>query len=179
MKPAMRTTLRLLVTMSVLALIAGGVYGFGFYLVKKKNERTSVLSGELARYELQNAGLNAIRHSINTTQEERTLLDSYFLSHEDTLTFTRLIESLDEKTGTEAVVTTLDDKTKKGSLVFSIQARGSFQNLFHLLATISHLPYKVVLRSAHFGKDGGGEDPAESWTASFSAEVGSYIGEIN
>jgi hypothetical protein len=172
-------TKNILAVVIVLNFILVGAYTYAFYMVKEKNKSASKVSGELEQYLSKEGVINLVKKSVKDTTNEREKLNSYFVSRDDIVKFTKKIESLGEIAGVNLTIMGL--RTQGNILFFDISSWGSFRNLLHLVSLLENLPFKVDVKKAYIDKaeaPPGKEDVGVSgWEGNFTVKLVGFTGK--
>jgi hypothetical protein len=161
-----RTSTKLFIAIATVALV-GMVLCIFLYVRIHGHERVVAQSlGELEGELIREDQLKTIEGLMRDIESERATLDSQFLTEAEIVSFITLLESLDSYTG---VSLEIDSVSKQGNtLNISLDATGSWESVYHLLAMIEALPPASIVNGITFGGNGGSEG---LWSVSIDIET--------
>lgn len=134
----------------------------------------SDLSRKLVSLQSSTKRAGTLARTVKDTKEERDRLGFYFITKETTQDFIEELESMATVAGVSLTLNSLainkDGKQPPSSyLKFNIRADGSFRNVYHFLALLESLPYKIKISAARVAK------LDQSWFGEISFDLISYI----
>lgn len=97
----------------------------------------------------------ALKQSIQNTQSSREKIEQFIVSQDETVSFIEKIEGLSVKTGAVVNLTNVS-RTSSGensSLMFTVNADGTFREVYHFLSLVEMLPYRLSVKSVSFALD--------------------------
>lgn len=113
--------------------------------------------------------LASLVNLVGDTQAERTELISYVLPSDGVISFLALIEDLGAEQGlvTETKSITVEPLSKKDfeSLTLTLEVRGTYERVQHMLDLIETLPYQIDINTVSIRAEG------NVWVGSFDLQV--------
>ena len=164
----------------VVSLVLLFVYGFLFQVIFTTNRSLQALEEDVSTQAGREERLRAARNILANTESERTNLASSFLRENEVVSFIELVEELENTAGAELRVQSVDLKDADDNstvyewLELAIEATGSWQEVYHFLSLVEHMPVSVFLvhaRIRHVESIGDEEAPIEPWLGSFTIRI--------
>ena len=168
-------TKQLFILATILLLAALAAYGALFVFIQNANQDISALESSIGVRGKQEMNLRSIQTIAEDTLEERTQLDSYFVSPDAVVDFIETIEQLAIPTGTSIETTAVEEHSELESaeahsfLRMQFTVRGSWQEIFHLLALIETLPFYIEVEKANLEREL--VDGVERWRGAIAIET--------
>ena len=178
-----RKTVRLLLLVALLTAFSLAAYVFFFLRIAEKNRMVSLLANDVDLITQKESKLRSIQSLVKDTEEERALLDDYFVSEEGVVGFIETIESFGAVAGTEIEVTSvekgpLDASAKEAEpqvfelLRIGFKTSGSWRGVMHVLALLETLPYRVsITRATVEAVAAVDEEEPPAWNGFFTVTV--------
>jgi hypothetical protein len=167
----------------LLAFLSLAVFSYFFVVIQKKNINIAKTTLEVDHL---NQSLNeqaTIKKTLQTTQEERDQLSSYFITSDNVVGFLERIEGYASKTNTTIVITDVDIDEDLNVLNFSLSASGVFADLYQLLLLLENAPVEFDFQGTSFSQVGPSGDDilnpestngAPIWSAEFNMHLISF-----
>lgn len=144
---------RLLAIFFLIDMMLLGVYGYLFFAVNGKNKEIATLYAASHKEASDNERVKDFLRTLKDTEKERNALSAYFITKTNAVAFIEQIEKMGENAGVEVTVNSVSDGDKdKSILQLSFSATGNFSNMYHFIAFIESLPYKIILKKADVQK---------------------------
>jgi len=141
-------------------IVAFVLYGAIFFLIKNKNQDTSVLLNNAERDLKKDEFLRVAKFSLDQNKVEVEKLDTFFVAKDGVPNFIEYIEGLGKESGAALSIGNVsvepDTKNKddfKEVLRLKVEILGSWQELFTFLSIIENLPYGIQIDSVSFAVD--------------------------
>lgn len=132
------------VSMIVLALL--GILTFVWMRIHVNGQQIEALQEKIATEEQQSTEFTTLTKTIKATEAQNEQLANYVLTPDDVVPFLTTLEQVGQATNTEVVLTDATIEQKKETipahLAVSLQASGSFENVYRALRTFEALPYE-------------------------------------
>ncbi len=122
--------------------------------------------------------MRSLANLIDHIESERAVLDTHFVRSSDIVPFLATIESLAQKVGGKAEVTSVDIPQDDSLLVVELKAGGSFEALYKFVMLLENSPYELLFISANIQNPGIQDLPtsgASEWTATFKINLLSFL----
>lgn len=167
-----------LIILLALVMIAGvaGYYMF-FVEIRDSNQAISLRTNELNTNFSKGEELRTLENIARDTKEDRTKLDSFFITEDDIVVFLENIESLEGDTGANISVESISKKQVEESSIIekldlNITVNGTWRSVYHFLVLLESLPYHVVFSKVQYtGSVSSLEEVEDEWRGSFSFSV--------
>lgn len=157
---------RLIIIFFVINTALIGVYVYLFYVTESKNSETSVLYAASHQAASDKEKIQNLERALKDTREDREKLSKYFVTKTSAVTFIEQIEKIGKNAGVDLLVTTVSDDAKDGGAIqISFSATGGFTHMYHLVALVESMPYKVIVKKADIQKI---SDQQGNWRGSFT-----------
>jgi hypothetical protein len=175
---------RLLVIFFLINVILFGIYGHLLYSMQTKNKETAALYTASHEEDSDKEKIRELSRVLEDTKKERDNLSEYFVANTNAVTFIEQIEKVGKTAGVELTVLSVSDETKENGVVeLGFSAIGGFTHLYHLIAIVESMPYKVVIKKADIqktmektaGQHGGQKEGAVMWAGNFTVTLESFI----
>lgn len=165
-----KTTKTFLLTVLVLNIIAGAVYGFLYTRIGHVSASVEETAGRVTQLlVLQDKEKNE-QHVVADTKESRKTLGSYFIKEEDAVSFIEELEDVASIAGAALRIEQVD--INNAGLRVDMTVTGGWQETFHTLSLLETMPLQAVVEHASFQHRG-----EEGWHSSFSVLVTSFMHE--
>lgn len=159
MKRSMPKTLRAVLIMFGVFLIATLAYGYLFYRVISIGEESRALAVELRAAAAADQNAAASDALLRTLAPQRAVLEKAFLSDDGLVAFLEQIEGLGVPTNTTVKVVSVDNGAgrpdAKDAFRFSVSAEGGWQGVYQLFSLLETMPFVVTVGHARFEQVGG------------------------
>jgi hypothetical protein len=166
---------KIIVIFSLINVLFVCLYGLLFFFIRQKNLQTTEIYSSLYEKESEKGALDSTEKSLADTEQQRKILDSYFINSTQAVSFIEKIEKLREYSHTEMVLNAVTPPKKQNEgLLLDFSASGNFEDIYRLFALIEKMPYRMTVRNAILAKSGNEKNP-ERWTGSFSVVLESYL----
>lgn len=155
-----------------------GIYGYLLFVVESKNKETSVLYATSHQVASDKEKIQELERVLKDTEGDRDKLSQYFIAKTNAVTFIEQIEKIGKTAGVDLSVSSVsDDEKDRNSIQLNFSATGSFLHLYHLIALIESMPYKVVIKKADIqvGANGSPEVTTPLWEGSFVVLLEGFI----
>jgi len=172
-------------TLAVSAILV--VYIFLFLYIAAEGRETSILQNDVDFVTQKESKLRSIQSTLSETEDDRTRLDTYFVSPDGIVPFIESIEGFAGVSGATIDISSVDtdlllietsEKSRKAEkeenlfaelVRLNFKAHGTWSQVAHTLALLETLPYRVTITRATF--EGGSalkEDATNTWTGFFT-----------
>jgi len=149
-------TLPLLIIAIVLTLALCGAYLFFFIAMKNKTAATAELSAKSAELSGRQSRIIGTLAVIKGEGENIDKLSTYFIKESEIVAFTQKIELLGAESGTALTLEGLDPGTGAAGepiLNLRILAKGTFQDVMHLMTLLENFPAKFEWKTVEISRD--------------------------
>ncbi len=135
---------------SILALLVAIVFlgaSIAAYVIiftdlKRKNEYISKTTGELAGETAKKQKQLELERTIQESDADRTVLNSYFVSADKAVAFLETMEGYGKTGGTVLKFTTVDYNKTKDNLHMVLNITGEFVQVYHTILLLENAPYE-------------------------------------
>ena len=167
----------ILVIFILIDIFVIGLYCYLFQDLKAKNQSFSIIASEIQDEARQREELLTLKNIMKSIQEDRTRLNSYFITSDEIAVFLDSLEAMGKKVGTESEVTSIIlAGEEKNVLEVSVKATGPFEDVFELLLLLEHVPYELDFQKISFGKIKVlGLEDVWIWEGNFTFHIISFI----
>lgn len=168
---------KIIVILSLVNVLFACLYGLLFFSIRQKNAQTAEIYSSLYKKESEKGALDSTAKSLADTSEQRKILDAYFITPTQAVSFLEKMEKLGGYSNTIIVLKAVTPPKKQGDgLLLDFSASGNFQDVYRLFSLLEEMPYRMMMRTAILSKSGDEKNP-EQWTGSFSVVLQSYLEE--
>ncbi len=128
---------------------------FIYFFKEIKNNNQELQTKELAwRTEaLKREGIKTLDHSVKAIEQERAELDTHFAKSSDIVPFLNTIDRLSLKANTTAEITAVDPTLDHSGLDVSMNASGTFENVYKFLTLLENSPYEIEFTGVDMHKE--------------------------
>jgi Tfp pilus assembly protein PilO len=174
MKSISQTT-RWLIILAVLTLAVASGYFLLFAEIRNTNRNISRLAGEADIVAQQSTTLRTLQSIVEITREDRAGINTFFLTEQEIVDFLEVIEGLREDTGASINVRSIGEgetltNTLTKELHLNVTAEGSWEAVYHFLALLESLPYRIKLQQVQLS-DSSTTTDEPSWSGVFNFSV--------
>jgi hypothetical protein len=170
-----KQTQKLIAVFFFVNVVFACLYGVLFFSIRQKNAQTTEIYSSLYKKESEKGTLESTAKSLADTVEQRKILDSYFVTPMQAVSFIEKVEKLGGYSNTQMVLSSVTPPKKQGEgLLLGWSASGRFEDIYRLFALIEKMPYRMSVQTAIISKAGTENNP-ERWTGSFSVVLESYL----
>ncbi len=167
-------TLIPLITALLTLLIAGGLYGGGYYLLNRQEAKAEELGTEIGKKNLELAKAARAHAALASLSADEETLDQYSIRKADVVPFLESIQGVGRPLGSKVDVLSVGDVQdgKHARIALSISITGSFDAVVRTLGAIEYGPYDGVI--TNLSLDTATNDPkgTPQWTAAAVYSVG-------
>jgi len=153
-------TKKILIIFLILNTIVLSAYFYLFSVIKSKNEAVSILENVLGGQVSREGELKLIGSSLGKTEEERVLIDSFFVKEgkSGVADFVEVVEEIANLSHVSLVIKSILIKKQENlSVVENINlglgVKGSWSESVYFLKLLELIPYKVSFESVYFEKN--------------------------
>lgn len=156
----------------VLTLMCVGAYVAWFFMFENARDRAEQLLAEVARIEREDAAIASTKGIAASLDADEALLQTYFVSQDDIVSFLEILEQAGEELGSIVDVASVSPGSgvDAGRVILALQVEGSFEAVMRTLGAFEYGPHDMRVRS--LALDGGGEDEGVVWSAATTFSVG-------
>lgn len=157
---------------------------FVFFFLYREIQNNSVIS-EQAQVAWQSeankrAEMQSLNRLLKTIEQERTLLETYFIQSSDIVPFLNMVEKLAPKVGAQAEIVLVDIPKDNSGLMVEMKVLGHFEALYKFLTLLENSPYELDFISMNIQKLGGetvsnGESLFPAWSTVFRVKILNFI----
>ena len=147
MKHIQKNTI-ILITISLLALLAVGIFIILFYRIQVAGVYTLDTNTKIMSLIKQEEEFSALQKTIIATDVARNTLAENFVSSERIVNFLEDLEQYGKSAGTNFTLLTVDEEKDGKSLRVAFSSDGSFIAIHQLLLIIEKAPYEIVIDQA-------------------------------
>lgn len=164
--------------LAALNIIGVLLYGILFYSIGVKEKNVAALIISLESETKKAAGLKSLTNVIQTTEEKRKKLDSYFLHFGDIVPFIEGVESLGKDIGVVVNFESVNVSERNGNayLAVDLKTEGSLSSTVRFLSLLELLPRSVSFEKVFMEQKSAGEKTT-FWAGSFVVNVLSFTKE--
>lgn len=163
-----------------------GVSTYVVILIQQKKQHISELKSRIEDLTNQKENLKSIKDNISKTAPLRQLVDSYFVPKDGTVQFLNLIHKLGQENNLTSKVINVDEEVATVSpelfelLNLEVEVSGTWSDVYHFVALIELLPYKVSVGRVDIEKfvEGSGKTVSGA-TSQVKSASGTWEGTIN
>ncbi len=153
---------------------------FYIFIYNNIQKNAEAYNKEEVEWQIKNAKkeeIKAITKELQMIEKERSLLNTHFIQSSDVVPFLDTVEQLAQKVNTQAEITQVDISSDKTSLAISVNASGSFQNLYKFLTLLENSPYQIEFTSVNLERNvtGAVSKNAGEWSATFTIKLLSFL----
>lgn len=129
-----------------------GVYIFAGFFVKNLLKSTAENLSQLAALNRKDQNVQTLRRSLKNTEENRALLNTYFVSEDNIVGFLEKIEEMGPISGTTVTLQNVNQEGNPKNLVLLVKASGPFSNIMTLTKLFEQAPYGIVVDKLYLNK---------------------------
>lgn len=161
-------------------LFACFVFWF-FYTEIQNNNETSEQSQITWQNEASRRDeIESLDHSLQTTEEERALLETHFIRSSDVVPLLDMIEKLAPESGAKAEVSLVDLLKDNIGLIVEMKVTGRFEAVYKFLMLLENSPYELDFISVDMQKSNEQDtsdkkNPFSLWSATLRVKLLSFI----
>lgn len=122
-----------------------GAYVFLNIHTKKLAKETAEDYSQLAVLNKKNDDLQSLRKTLRSTEEDRKLLDTHFVSEANVARFLSEIEGFGVETKTNVKLESVKQEGEPKTLLLNLRANGEFSDLMALVKLMEQAPYAIVV----------------------------------
>lgn len=173
-----KTTKQILALTMILAIASVVFYVLFFNNVKGKNETISTIINDIDIAIQKETRLKSAKDIIKDTETGRGKLDTYFIDNEEIIDFIEEIEKIGRDIGVEIEIISVsisDSKIQRDNisevLNLDLKAEGKWSSVFHFLALIEKMPFKINISKINLQvvyNDGDKKNSSGIWKGFFS-----------
>ncbi len=165
------TPKKLLISASLLVLIALGGLGYVGYLVKKEYKAWEDITNQLAIANRKSDDISILKQNVEQSRDKLSQLDGFFVSNNNLVVFIESLERLGRDTGVDLTVNNAESGDK---MRVSFRVQGSFSNIYAFTALLEKLHYQISVDTLNINVFNQGEGKAVAWTGDYTTTVLSY-----
>ena len=150
-----KTKIIFVVSIICFLVSVGGVYML-WSTIKNQGEALAQKANELALFEAQNKSYRDLEQLVNDTQSQRTQLQEYLLTEDQTIDFLSKIENLADSLAIDLSTDALKVQDTEGpfdTLLISYRIEGMKTRVDTLIQMLETLPYQAGLSNLSFQYD--------------------------
>jgi hypothetical protein len=169
-----------------LAFLAVCLFLF-IFLYRGINAKNQQAENAINTWQAENSRRDQIRRlndSIQAIEDEKTQLQTHFAQSSDVVPFLNTIEALAPEVGAKAEVASVDIATDDSGLLVSMNATGTFENIYKFLMLLENSPYEIKFTSMDMHTQAASDasvvvktkstQAAPAWQAVFSMKLLSF-----
>jgi len=167
-------TVRILILALAAVIVAGGAYGWILTRVwQLRGDIVETANTADARAE-EEARARSAERLLETTEEERAKLASYFVTEDTVVQFIETLEALGDSADVSITIAsvTIEEDSSEGAapaLRVRFTAASSWQNVMYFTALIDALPFLVEIVGADFERSN--TPSSEAWKGAFTVRA--------
>jgi hypothetical protein len=170
-------TTKIIAIISATVFFASAALFVGFFFVTiGLGEDVRIKQSERAQTEAHASELSTLVQLVETTTEERSTLQTYFLAEGDVIKFLELIESVGREQGATLITKSLTVTESNGDfseLHVVVSASGTYESLEHVLRIFESLPYQSYVNNITMSRSGS-TDETDEWSGTFDVRITTY-----
>jgi len=144
-----------------------------FYMLILKSNSVETLQAEIFTKEEETKKLMAVKRLIEDTQEDLSVLDSYFTNGNEVVEFIEEIENIGKESGLALSLRSVSVEKENGNtLSIYLSVSGSWRNVYHFLNLLELFPANIRIDKVSLAKKDRGGD--SNWTGDFSLSLISF-----
>jgi Tfp pilus assembly protein PilO len=173
-----KITKQILVFTVFLAFASVVFYILFFNNIKEKNNTISAIANDIDIAIQKETKLKSVKDIIKDTKQGREKIDTYFIKDDEIINFIEEIEKIGRDIGVDVEIISVsisDSKLQQDNiselLNLSLEAQGQWGRVFHFLAFIENLPFKINILTMNLTaiyKGGGKKESSGIWKGFFS-----------
>ncbi len=148
------TTIIGLLGISALTLALIGILFFAWMRIRNNEQLVQTLQEKVANEEHQSTEFTTLTKTIKATESQNEQLAAYVITPEDVVPFLTTLEQVGVRANTAVTLTSASVEPKKDTvpahLAVTLNATGSFENVYRTLRTFEALPYEHSISSVTF-----------------------------
>lgn len=166
-----------LVVLGVFALAGLFGYGYFFYSITTTNNEASLIRGDILLKEKKENRAFVDRNLVRGTENERQVLDNYFVNSNSIISFIERLESLGRASRVSLTLSSVDiDSERKNALKINLRMTGTFSGIYYLISLIEAMPYEIDVTRFSISKSASpSAKDNDLWEGETSMELFSFI----
>lgn len=160
--------------LSVVVIAVGYIYALGH--VYERARENADAQGDIELFERDIRALDYHKELLDVTEEERRLVNAYFVAEDGTVDFIGELEEAAVQYGVTPQISSIGIEPIKDDKLFEtlhvdFSVRGSWEGVFNFSQYVNSVPRHITVRRMQVNTYQGGEEDVSGWSGTYSISV--------